>query len=859
MDQRAHAAHTPRPVLEPEGDVAEDHDQGENHGDDGVAPHFAGDGGVHTVAGDDTVRVLKRGGETFEGDRVGVEALQRVEEFAFDETVGRIALVVHHVFGGDAHLRGTTELLDFGGFLELVEEGCTHLLRGDRLVETDGVGTAAAEVDAEGEALGEDEGQADQADDTGDEVGLLAHAEEVDVRVLEETARPFGGEGDVLVAFQTGLENEAGDEDRGEHRGDDTDYEHGGKAFDRTAAEEVEDDTGQDRGDLAVEDGRVGVLVTVADGQAESLAGVEFLFDTLVDDHVGVDRHTHRQHETCDTGEGEHRTEGSEGAEQEEHVAEQCDVGGHTGLAVEDDHIDQHQDEGDDEGDQTVADGFTTQGRADHLLLHDAGGGGELTALEHVGKVVGIGLGEVARDRGVAAADLVLHVRIGIDLTVHHDGDLATDVLTGDVFPFDGTLAVHGHAHFRGAGHLVVVDVGRGNVFAVEGGTLADVALEGHEFEIGVGLDAFTVESLEAPGGEEVAREEVAVGVDPGVDLGGVAVVGDTQQGGVATHRLQTAEERVGLHQQFAVGVAGLVGGSGELGLERAGVGSGLRLLDGGLLVSFRALEGFELHPDSLVEFLQIRLEFLGSVGLPEFEGGGTLEEFADTLRLLHARKLHEDAARAGDLLDVGLRHTELVDTALDDLVGVVDGALGLFLEEGDDLLVGCPRLVLHVAAELVEVDIEGKAFARGHFVPSLGEEGDEVFVGLVGALGGEGHGLVEFFRGLFTGAGTHEFGQVELQDDVHTALEVQTEVEFLLLDVLVGVIEINLLVCDRIEILLVGSRVHRVEIESPVKLRNLCKRRTLLHFFHDLGGRFGSFAFLDGRCRGKRQLEQAG
>ncbi len=131
--------------------------------------------------------------------------------------------------------------------------------------------------------------------------------------------------------------------------------------------------------------------------------------------------------------------------------------------------------------------------------------------------------------------------------------------------------------------------------------------------------------------------------------------------------------------------------------------------------------------------------------------------------------------------------------------------------------------------------------------------------MGLVGTLGGEGHGLVEFFRRLLTGAGTDEFGQVELQDDVHTALQVKTEIEFLLLDVLVRVIEINLFVCDRIEVLLVGSRAHGVEIERAVELGNLCKRRTLLHLFHNLAGSLGGLFLLNrGRSR-ERQLEHTG
>ena len=131
--------------------------------------------------------------------------------------------------------------------------------------------------------------------------------------------------------------------------------------------------------------------------------------------------------------------------------------------------------------------------------------------------------------------------------------------------------------------------------------------------------------------------------------------------------------------------------------------------------------------------------------------------------------------------------------------------------------------------------------------------------MGLVGTLLGEGHGPVEFFRCLFAGAGTHEFGQVELKDDVHTAFQVKTEVEFLLLDILVRVIEVNLLACDGVEVSLVGVRPDGVKVECPVQFGNLCKRRTLLHLLDDFVGSFGSLAFLYGGRSRERQLEHTG
>ena len=127
------------------------------------------------------------------------------------------------------------------------------------------------------------------------------------------------------------------------------DDEGGGEALDGTATEHEEDDTGEDGGHLSVDDGGVGVAVTVGHGLAETLAGGKLFLDSFVDDHVRIHCHTHGQDETCDTGQGEHGSEGNQCAEEEENVAQKGYVSCDTGSHVEEDHVDEHQDEGDDE------------------------------------------------------------------------------------------------------------------------------------------------------------------------------------------------------------------------------------------------------------------------------------------------------------------------------------------------------------------------------------------------------------------------------------------------------------------------------------------------------------------------------
>ena len=216
-----------------------------------------------------------------------------------------------------------------------------------------------------------------------------------------------------------------------------------------------------------------------------------------------------------------------------------------------------------------------------------------------------------------------------------------------------------------------------------------------------------------------------------------------TQAGVVAAQLLQTSKQGVGFSvglQLFAlvlillclceigkqaVFYCGGLFNCGNLCLSNSfGLGFGLRCSNLGCLVA--------------VDLLQERHNLGGCVGGPEFQRSGALEELAHTLGLFHAGEFHKDAAGAGNLLDVGLCHTKLVDTALNYSVGVVDCTLCLVAEELDDLFVGNLGFVLDIAAELVKVDVKREPLLAGHLFPSLLEEGDKVGVSLFCTLTGQ-------------------------------------------------------------------------------------------------------------------------
>ena len=302
MSQGDHTAETPGPTLEAEGDVDEDGDEGQEHRDECAAGDVTGDGRTHLVGGNDTVGVLQRGSEIGQLDVLCVEALEGAVQQTFNLGVHFRALAVVLVLGGDLHLGVTTELLHLNGILvqtsllcsqaEGVLHGGTHLLCGDALVETNHEGTAAGEVYTIAEALEGDAGDGDHDEGAGDDIGPLLEADEVHVRILEDIGSELVGHGHGLALGDAVVEDDAGYEDGGEHRSDDTDDERGGEALHRTGTEDVEDDTGDEGGELTVDDGAVRVLVTVGHRLGEALAGGKFLLDTLIDNHVGIHGHT---------------------------------------------------------------------------------------------------------------------------------------------------------------------------------------------------------------------------------------------------------------------------------------------------------------------------------------------------------------------------------------------------------------------------------------------------------------------------------------------------------------------------------------------------------------------------------------
>ena len=162
-------------------------------------------------------------------------------------------------------------------------------------------------------------------------------------------------------------------EHSGEERRYDTDDEGYGEAFYRTCTKHGQHDTCQERRYVCIDNSGDGALITVGDGCTQALTEFLLLTDSLEHKHVSIHCHTHRQHDTGDTRQGQHRSERSEDTEQQNNVAYQRCIGDETGdETVVENHIEEDKAEGYYKRNQTCANRLLTERRTYDILLDNA-------------------------------------------------------------------------------------------------------------------------------------------------------------------------------------------------------------------------------------------------------------------------------------------------------------------------------------------------------------------------------------------------------------------------------------------------------------------------------------------------------
>ena len=602
------------------------------------------------------------------------------------------------------------------------------------------------------------------------------------------------------------LDEQTRDEDRTEQRSEDTDNQRRGEALYGAVTEDEEDDTRDDRRQLTVDDGGVGVRKTVLDRQRQPLARTQLLLDAFVDDHVGVDGHTHREDDTRDTGQRQHGAERNEYAHEQEDVEQQCEVGHPARRLVEGAHVEQYQQEGDDERDHTGVDRLLTQRRTYDRILNDVRRCGNLTRFEHVGQVLGLLNGEITRNRRIAALDLLAHHRRRVDVTVEHDGYATAHVVGRQTRPFGDAVGVHRHRDLGLGTALRIGFAGVGDDRTVQR-RAAVGTLDLDRIKVETAVDRLLRLALDRPLETQVGRKHLLHGGQRQVVVHRSRIGSHDSTYGSAACELRVQQRQQRVLVAVVVGARGLgrrfrFGGShfGDQAAVRGRIGSlsdSDRLLDGRL----RVREILFYH---LVGTHQRRHDLAGVVGRPEFERSRTLEQLAHALRLLHARQLDQNTVRVGQALDIGLRYAEMVDTAAQDVERRVDRIVGLLAQDLLDLGVGAVgRDVLTVGAD--ENRCQRRTVRSG--AVAADELADEVLARAESLLGlrhrfDEG-GIVL----AVAGQRLHDVLHLNLEHDVHTAFQVQAEVQLLLLDLLVGELAetqvVDGLILNRIEVVL--------------------------------------------------------
>ena len=156
------------------------------------------------------------------------------------------------------------------------------------------------------------------------------------------------------------------------------------------------------------------------------------------------------------------------------------------------------------------------------------------------------------------------------------------------------------------------------------------------------------------------------------------------------------------------------------------------------------------------------------------------MEELAHTLRLFDTGHFDHDLAHLSatfEDLDVGLCHTEAVDTLAHHLIGVVDCCLDFFFEGGFHLR------VCAVGGDTFFLELEGEETAKLVFTHFLLVETHEDIEEVLGRVFGFSTSFVHDLLhlrvvGVAAGQVLHNVGNRHFENDVHTAFQVETQTD---------------------------------------------------------------------------------
>ena len=340
----------PLPLAETEYDIQADCNKSKEQREYCTHCHILRNSRTNLICRNNTINIVLCIAETVKSNIVSVKWLQSVVENGLNLLGSSLRSIIELVLSNDTHLVLCTILLNlqrsscsitlYKGILQ----SATNLLCRYILVETNYECTTTGELNAIVQAVEYERSNTCEDYYTRSDVSPLTLADEVEVEVGEQVLRPLVRERNLAPLCNDSLNQQTSDENRAEQRSEDTDNESSCEALNRTITEYEENDTGDDSGQVTIDNCRVSVRETVLDSSVNTLTTTQLLLDTLVDNYVSIYRHTHCQNDTCDTRQGQYCTERYEAAHQKEYIGNQSDIRYPTCCTIEQAHIEEYED-----------------------------------------------------------------------------------------------------------------------------------------------------------------------------------------------------------------------------------------------------------------------------------------------------------------------------------------------------------------------------------------------------------------------------------------------------------------------------------------------------------------------------------
>ena len=249
----------------------------------------------------------------------------------------------------------------------------TQLLGFDFLGKTHGEAVSTQEINSQCllAATKQSVGTADDDHDPCCDKGWFRQTHEIDFGVFDEMQHVQRLD---HVALEQPVEDQASYHQSGEEGCGHTDGQGDTESFDRACAHIDQNDGRNQSCDVGVKDRSEGPVIPRFDCTLERFALGGFFADTLKNQHVRINSHTDREHDTRDARDGESGVDRAHHSKKDDNVQQKCHVGHRSREHVITDHEPGHSNRADDRGFDAGGNGVLTQERIHTAFFFDFDG-----------------------------------------------------------------------------------------------------------------------------------------------------------------------------------------------------------------------------------------------------------------------------------------------------------------------------------------------------------------------------------------------------------------------------------------------------------------------------------------------------